>query len=202
MTESELKNLMITSKFLYKEKHDNIDFNLAMKNIMRSYEKPSPYPPYENNKHLFRTIRKDGKLVAHIAMLEIRPKMWMGHHHMSLNKGYGKEVFMQFAFWVQQNYGTKIDTLIAYYSPHKKNITLYEKIKEYVNDEKECYTEKVSIIKKHQPRDHKYGLNLSHLHNSMYHKPPRKNEKKYIRWTFKCTKENIDKAFEYFLKEK
>ena len=188
MTEKELKELFVESNFVYPEKLKGLDLDLAIHNIIESYKTPD---------HLYR-IRRDttGKLIAHIAFLNLGNKTWIGHHHCSLKRGAGAEVFIDFAVWSLENHGKRIEHCVAIY---KRNNKFYEGIYETIGDDKYCNLTKVGYRGLSYPKDETYGLNLSNWHKSdNMDIPPKKGQKIYTKWHFLCKKEALEKSFDFF----
>ncbi len=190
MNRKELKQLFFESKFIYPNKLEGLNLDLAINNIIESYKTPD---------HLYY-IKRDinNKLVAHLGLLHLGNKTWMGHNHCSLKSGLGAEVFVQFAFWVAENYGKKIEHLLGFY---RRNPGFYKGIYDAVNDENLCTLTEVGYKNLCYPEDETYGINLSHWHKQdNINDPPRPGDKIYTKWYFRCTKEAIEKSFDFFNK--
>jgi hypothetical protein len=188
MQAKDLRDLFVKSGFIYPGKLVGLNLELALENIVRSYKGPD---------HMYLAeYGPDGRLTAHLALLQTAPKTWMGHHHCSTNKGAGARLFIRFAEWVYNNQGHAIDHLYAYY---RRNGAFYEEIYDAVNDGRLCNLSHVGHKGNTYPEDETYGLNLSHWHkpdNISVH--PGMQEKVYTRWYFRCTDEAIQRSFKFF----
>lgn len=192
LNKEELRQIFSDAGFLYPTKLANLDLELALDNIMASYKTP-------DHKYIIKRDKSD-RVVGHLGMLQIRPKVWMGHHHCALKFGMGQDLFLEFANWVWENQD-EIEILLAYY--HVKNAKLYRGLMQAVDNSKQCWEEKVGLIQKEYVKDKKYGLNLSQLHYEDFNIPPLSTSKRvYYRWTFLCNEYTLSKSIEYFIGDK
>jgi hypothetical protein len=187
----ELKELFIESGFIYPAKLANLDLDMAVNNIVASY--------VIGNNHLHYVERENGKLVAHLALLRLHGKFWMGHHHCTLTRHGGVRVFIRFAEWVANNYNTQIQHLYAFY---RRNSSFYDKIYKSVGNNRLCSIKQVGFdpneIRDDYHGSDAYGLNLSHLHVRTAHDNLKDHHDVYYRWYFRCTKNAIDASFNFF----
>lgn len=105
-----LFKLFEDSNFLYKEKKEKLDIERAKSNIAKSFN---------GNHHKPFFVYSDGKLIGHIAMLNLHGGTWLSHHHCSVRYGAGIEGVSDLSLYVANHYND-MNYMMSFYQPHKE----------------------------------------------------------------------------------
>jgi len=194
VNKQDLKKFFYDSGLIYPEKLKHVDIDKAMDNIVVSYRLSG---------HMHMVEYDDNGIVAHIALLRLGWKTYLGHHHCSTSKGAGARVFIRFANWVAKNYGSEIEHLYGYYN---RNPRFYDGIYHTVGNAALCRIPTVwydpqEDLGEWYASSLRYGLNLNHWHRrTLTTHQVHERDKSYKEWYFKCTKGAIEASFDFFNK--